>query len=104
MDREGVSDRWGNEIYPTDERWAHIVEVHEEMMSYRGHVLTTVRTGQRRQDPFDPTKYKSSKRFGDLSEGFSHVVVVVKFAWRDGPQGSGTPNNFILTAYQVSRR
>jgi hypothetical protein len=63
----------------------------------------TVRTGQRRQDPLDPTKYKYSKRFRDLPTGFTYLVVVVKFAWRES-QGRETPNNFILTAYQVSRR
>jgi hypothetical protein len=103
MARESVSDRWGNEIYLTDERWAHIVETHEEMMNYQGHVLMTVRTGQRQQDPFDPTKYKYSRRFRDLAEGFTHLVVVVKFAWRKEARGE-VPNNFILTAYQVTRR
>ena len=104
MARESVSDRWGNEIYLTDERWAHIVETHEEMMNYRGHIPITVRAGQRQQDPFDPTKYKYSKRFRDLPEGFTHVVVVVKFAWREQSRRREAPNNFILTAYQVSRR
>jgi hypothetical protein len=103
MARESVSDRWGNEIYLTDERWAHIVETHDEMMDYRRHVLMTVRTGQRQQDRFDPTKYKYSKRFRDLLEGFTHLVVVVKFAWREGNEGQ-TANNFVLTAYQISRK
>jgi hypothetical protein len=71
MARESVSDRWGNEIYLTDERWAHIVETHDEMLGYRSHLLMTVRTGQRQQDLFDPTKYKYSKRFRDLLEGFT---------------------------------
>ncbi len=104
MARESVSDRWGNEIYLTDERWMHIVETHEEMMNYRRHVLMTVRAGQRRQDPFDPTKYTYSKRIRDLPEGFTHLVVVVKFAWREELQGRERRNNFVLTAYQVSRR
>lgn len=104
MARESIRDRWGNEIYLTDERWAHIVETHEEMMNYRRHVLMTVGTGQRRQDAFDPTKYKYSKRFRDLPEGFTHLVVVVKFAWRKEHQEGESPNNFVLTAYQVSRR
>jgi hypothetical protein len=104
MARDSVSDRWGNEIYLTDERWAHIIETHDEMIDYRSHVLVTVRTGQRRQDPFDPTKHKYSKRFRDLRERFTHVVVVVKFAWREEHQGEEAVNNFILTAYQVSRR
>jgi len=50
MARESVNDRWGNEIYLTDERWAHIVEMHEGMMNYQGHVLITVRTGPFRSD------------------------------------------------------
>ena len=104
MARESVSDRWGNEIYLTDERWEHIVETHEEMKNYRRHVLLTVGTGHRRQDPFDPMKYKYSKQFRDLEEGFTHIVVVVKFAWREDRQGEEVTNNFILTAYQVSRR
>ncbi len=83
MAREIVNDRWGNEIYLTDERWAHILETHDEMINYRPQVLMTVRAGQRRQDPFDPTKYKYSKPFRDLPEGFTHLVVVVKFAWRE---------------------
>jgi hypothetical protein len=86
MAEESVSDKWGNEIYLTDERWAHIVETHDDMMDYRRQVLMTVRTGQRRQDAFDPTKYKYSKRFRNLPEKFTHLVVVVKFAWREESQ------------------
>ena len=104
MARQSVRDRWGNEIYLTDERWAHIVETHEEMMNFRRHVLMTVGAGRRRQDAFDPTKYKYSKRFRDLPEGFTYLVVIVKFAWREEHQERETPNNFVLTAYQVSRR
>jgi len=104
MARASTSDSRGNEIYLTDEGWTHIVETHEEMMNYRQHVLTTVRTGHRRQDAFDPTKYKYSKRFRDLPEGFTHLVVVVKFAWGEKHEGRESPNNFVLTAYQVSRR
>ena len=103
MARDSFSDRWGNEIYLTDERWAHIVETHEEMINHRRQVLMTVATGQRRQDAFDPTKFKYSKRFRVLPEGFTHLVVVVKFAWREEPQGVPIPNNFVLTAYPVSR-
>ena len=98
-----VTSKNGKPIRLTDERWAHILETHDEMMNYRPQVLMTVRAGQRRQDPFDPTKYKYSKRFRDLPEGFTHLVVVVKFAWREELEEE-LPNNFILTAYQVSRR
>lgn len=104
MVRESVRDKWDNEIYLTDERWRHIVETHEEMIGYRNHTLMTVRTGRRHQDAFDPSKYKYAKRFTDLPAEFTHVVVVVKFSWRATSQGVEVPNNFILTAYQVSRR
>ena len=104
MDRRNTHDRWGNEIYLTEERWEHIVETHDEMIGYRDHIFTTIRTGQRRQDAFDPSKYQYSKRFTDLQEGFTHVVVVVKFSHRKDLTGIEKPNNFVLTAYQVSRR
>src|SRR5260221_8815607 len=104
MAHESVRDRSENEIYLTDERWEHIVETHEEMIGYRGHIFATLRTGQRRQDAFDPGKYKYTKPFTDLPEDFTHVVVVVKFTQYEDAQGIERPNNFILTAYQVSRR
>ena len=104
MAQESVRDKWGDEIYLTDERWGHIVETHDEMIGYRDHIFTTLRTGPRRQDTLDPSKYKYSKRFPDLPAGFTHVVVVVKFSRREDAQGIESSNNFILTAYQVSRR
>ena len=104
MGRESTLDRWGNEIYLTDERWEHIVETHEEMTGCRDHIFTTIRTGKRRQDAFDSSKYKYTRGFNNLPMGFSHVVVVVKFSRRITPEGVDIPNNFILTAYQVSRR
>lgn len=103
MARETVPDRWGNEIYLTDERWDHIVETHDEMRDFRAHLFVTIRTGDRRQDAFDPSKYKYTKRFPDLPEDFTHVVVMVKYAQLTIAQGVERPNNFILTAYQVSR-
>lgn len=104
MARQTVHDKWGNEIYLTEERWRHIVETHDEMEDYREHLFLTIRTGQRRQDAFDPSKYKYTKRFSDLPFGFTHVVVVVKFSHRENSQRTKRPNNFVLTAYQVSRR
>ncbi|SRR6266568_2228888 len=104
MAQETVRDKWGNEIYLTEERWRHIMETHDEMIAYRDHIFTTLRTGQRRQDAFDPSKYKYTKRFPDLLTGFTHVVVVVKCSRRADSQGVERPNNFILTAYQASRR
>lgn len=104
MARETVYDKWNNEIYLTDERWEHILELHDEMDGYRDHVLTTLRTGRRQQDAFDPGKYKYMKPFADLPAHFTHVVVVVKFSHRENLRGDEQVNNFVLTAYQVSRR
>jgi hypothetical protein len=102
MARERVSDRWGNEIYLTDERWQHILETHEEMTNFREYLFETLRTGQRHQDVFDPSKYKYSKKFTGLPDDFTHIVVVVKFSRQVTARGE-VPNNFVLTAYQVTR-
>jgi len=91
-----------NEIFLTDERWQHIVETPEGMTNFRRYLFETLRTGQRRQDAFDPSKYKYSKKFTDLPDDFTHVVGVVKFSQQMTTQGE-VPNNFVLTAYQVTR-
>jgi hypothetical protein len=53
-----VTDRWGNRITLTDERWQHIIEWHPELEGFEDDVLDTIRKGRRRQDPIDPHKYK----------------------------------------------
>ena len=103
MARQSTYDRLGNEIYLTDERWAHIIETHDEMRQHREYIFETLRTGRRSQDAFDLSKYKYAKEFLDLPEAFTHVIVVVKFSRRVDQQGTEHANNFILTAYQVSR-
>ncbi len=102
MAREKVGDRRGNEIYLTDERWQHILETHEEMTNFREYLFETLRTGQRRQDAFDLSKYTYSEKFTDLPDDFTHVVVVVKFSQQVTARGE-ISNNFVLTAYQVTR-
>ena len=72
------------------------------MTNFRRYLFETLRTGQRRQDAFDPSKYKYSKKFTDLPDDFTHVVGVVKFSQQMTTQGE-VPNNFVLTAYQVTR-
>ena len=44
-----VTDKWGNRIELTDERWQHIVERHWELKHSLDKVLSTVRTGRRKQ-------------------------------------------------------
>jgi hypothetical protein len=54
---ERVTDRWGNRITLTDERWQHIIEWHPEL-EREDDVLDTIRKGSRRQYAIDPQKYK----------------------------------------------
>ena len=100
---EVVRDAQGRRIYLTDERWRHIIDIHREMTQCRVHVLKTLRLGRRRQDPLDPAKYKYSRTFDDLPTNSTHVVVVVKFESRFRSEKTEESNNFVLTAYLVSR-
>ena len=94
---ETIVDRYGNSIYLTEERWVHILELHSEMEGGRERLMETLRLGSRKQDAFDPNKYKYSQSYDDLEGDFNTVVVVVKF----GVAIDGLSNNFVLTAYQV---
>lgn len=96
-----VRDRYGHEIYLTDERWNHIVDRHPSMIGYRDHLLATLRTGRRRQDPLDPSMFKYYAPFTDLEHHYNHIVAVVKFIEREMADAITRPNNFVLTAYQV---
>ena len=52
MRRWTVRDRFGNEVYLTQERWEHIVQAfsHPEMLAYEGRLKETIQSGQRKQD------------------------------------------------------
>lgn len=41
-----VRDRYGHEIYMTEERWRHIPEYHPELEGYLDDVLNTLKTGR----------------------------------------------------------
>jgi len=58
-----VQDRYGNEIYLTEERWQHIVENHADMEGYLEELRETIRKGHRYQEPIDPRKYRYVKHF-----------------------------------------
>ena len=96
-----VADRYGNQIYLTDERWTHIVNTHPGMGGHRNNLLLTLRTGRRKQEPLDPSKYKYYKRFDILETGYNHIVVVVKFSEKVKKDTKRISNNFVLTAYQT---
>ncbi len=89
-----VTDKWGNHIELTDERWQHILENHWELRHYLNEVLLTVRTGRRKQAPMDPYKYTYYKDFDNLPHNYTRIVVIVKLI----------RNNFIITAYPIRKR
>jgi hypothetical protein len=76
-----VSDKRGNPIYLTQERWEHIIEPinHPEMMDYEEELQETIRSGQRVQDPLNPQKYRYSMVFANLAEFNTHMIAIVLF-------------------------
>ncbi len=90
---EQVTDRWGNRIALTDERWRHIMAWHPELADFHEDVLDAIRKGTRRQDPIDPHKYKYLHPVDGLPFSLTHIVVVVRIAAR----------KFVLTAYGIER-
>jgi hypothetical protein len=91
--REDVQDQYGNTIYLTDERWRHIIRRHHQLDGHRDEVLSTVRSGHRKQDPLLLYKFYYTKAFPNLGR-FREIEVVVVFRWKNNQ-----PNNFIVTAY-----
>ncbi|MEA3339149.1 MAG: hypothetical protein U9R15_04205 [Chloroflexota bacterium] len=95
-----VQDRRGREIYLTWERWEHALEhpgMCEELLDW---LLEALRKSRRKQDPYDPTKFKYTCRVPDLPMSYTHIVVVVKFGWQ---VNSSETNNFVLTAYLIEK-
>ncbi len=94
-------DRYGNEIYLTHERWAHITEAsnHPELAPYLRHVRETIKHGRRRQHPVLMNAYKYYHEFGGLPNGRNHIVVVVVFNETADPLGVRRDEKFIVTAY-----
>ncbi len=91
--REEVQDRYGNEIYLTDERWKHIAKRHPQLKPYRIEVLRTVRLGKRSQDAWHANKFYYNHPFRVLAP-FQEIEAIVIFGWKNNQ-----PNNFIVTAY-----
>ncbi len=91
-------DRLGNEIYLTEERWEHIVNPanHPEMFEYENEFRETIRFGNRKQEMLNPSKYRYSKAFENLTASNTHIVAIVVFRLSEDL----SPNNFIVTAYQ----
>ena|SRR3712207_5506470 len=95
-----IRDRYGNDIYLTEERWEHITEPinHPEMAGYEDKLKETIRRGQRKQDMLNPQKYRYSHVFDALPEYNTHIVAIVLFRFTEA-DGTILPNNYIVTAY-----
>ena len=92
-----IQDKDGRVIYLTRERWEHALDHPGMSDALLDVVLDVIRTGRRKQDRYDPYKYRYSKSVPGLPFDYTHVVVWVKFGWtRSEPVRE---NNFVLTAY-----
>ena len=102
MKRWTVRDRYGNDIYLTQERWEHIIDPinHPEMFAYENHLKETIESGQRKQDPLNPQKYRYIKAFVDLAEDNTHIIAIILFRFTEGNEGKPISNNYLVTAYQ----
>ncbi len=99
-------DRFGNDIYLTHERWAHIVapDNHPEVAPFFEYIAETIRLGRRRQDPYDPNGYQYYRAFPDLPDDNTHLVVCVRFRWHTDEDGAVRTEKFVTTAYLQSLR
>ena len=101
MARSTVQDRWGNEIYITDERWDHVLARHEELAGLFDEVVQTLRQGRRRQEALDPNRYRYYRPCALLPPEFNHVVVAVVFRQQESAEGVLQANNFVASAWGV---
>lgn len=99
MTRWTVTDRFGHEIYLTQERWQHIVVSHPALRDRRADVLGTIRHGRRRQVAHQPEKYRYTHRYADLPGAFNAIVVLVLFRLRQQLDDATTANNYVVTAW-----
>jgi len=97
--KEIVQDKHGNTIYLTDERWAHIVRRHAVLKDRKSDVLKTLRAGKRRRDDAHLDTFSYLKAFVNLPFGYTHIKAIVVFRVKDGK-----PNNFVMTAYPITKR
>jgi len=94
-------DRFGNNVYLTRERWTHIIDPdnHPEVENFFDHVKETVRSGRRRQDPYDSNGYQYYRAFPNLPDDNTHMIVCVRFQWHTEADGTVREEKFVTTAY-----
>ena len=97
-----VRNHFGNIIHLTDERWDHITDPinHPEMIGFEEELKEAIRTGERRQDPINPRKYRYVKVFDNLDDDNTHIIAIVLFGFTVDNFGQPVANNYIMTAYQ----
>lgn len=97
-------DRFGNEIYLTRERWAHIIDPdnHPEVAPFFDEMTETIRLGRRHQDPYDPNGYRYYRSFAGLPGDNTHLVVCVRFRWHVDRDGTVHAEKFVTTTYLQS--
>lgn len=96
---QSLKDKFGNQIYITDERWEHIHKRHPETIGYEKQIIKTVRSGDRSQLPLEPDVFKYKKSFNNLTEPHTQIVVIVKFSHKINQNRKATKNNFVITAF-----
>lgn len=94
-----AKDKRGREVYLTKRRWRPALDHPGMQERLLDSVLLALKVGRRKQEALDLSKYKYRRRFENLPEDHTHIVVVVKFAI-DSVDPS-KENNFVLTAYLV---
>ena len=97
-----VRDKFGNDIYLTQERWEHIIDPmnHPEMAAYEEELKDTIRKGSRKQEPLNPQKYRYTHAFENLPLDNTHIIAIVLFRLQEKGTGEIEFHNFITTAYQ----
>ena len=99
MHKWTAQDRYGNEIYLTQERWEYILRYHAELTGLIDDLLDTLKKGRRTQEPADPGKYKYCRLCDALPFEYNAIVGVVKFSTSIQANGVFAPNNFVVTAW-----
>jgi hypothetical protein len=72
-----VTDRYGNRVYMTWERWNHILEFHPEMEPFFDEICRTVQTARRRQAALNPRKWFYVRWGLEGLEPWNNCIVVV---------------------------
>lgn len=98
MTKQTVQDRWGNEIYLTEERWQHILERHDELIGLLNEVLETLRKGRRTQEALAPNRYRYRRPCAVRPPEFNHIVVATVFRYKTQSDGTLLANNFVTSA------